>query len=41
MKPDSAYGPFKVVALVVLSLMALTGLYAGYMAVALWSGIGV
>ena len=41
MNQQSAYGPVKLVALAVIALMALAVLYAGYMSVALWSGIGV
>jgi hypothetical protein len=41
MTTESLYGPLKGVALVVILLMALTLLYAGYMSITHWSGIGV
>lgn len=41
MQSDSVHTPLKVVALVVLLLMVGAALYAGYIAVTHWTGIGV
>jgi hypothetical protein len=41
MDPHSLHGPLKVVALVVLLSMLLAVLYAGYMSITHWAGIGV
>lgn len=35
------HGPFKILGYVVLGLMAAAILYAGYISITYWSGIGV
>lgn len=41
MDEQTLHGPMKVVALVVLLLMAVAMVYAAYISVAHWTGIGV
>jgi hypothetical protein len=41
MQSATIHAPLKIVALVVLLLMAAAAVYAGYMAVTHWTGIGV
>jgi hypothetical protein len=41
MHPDALYAPVKLVALLILLLLALSLGYAGYISVAHWTGIGV
>jgi hypothetical protein len=41
MTTESLYGPLKGLALVILLLMVVSLLYAGYMSITHWSGIGV
>jgi hypothetical protein len=41
MRPDALYGPFKVVAWLVLVLLLVAAIYAAAMSVHDWSGIGV
>ena len=41
MDSHSLHGPVKIVSLVVLLLLLASVLYAGYIAVTYWTGIGV
>lgn len=41
MRPNHGQGPLKIVALLILLLMLLAMLWAAYISVAHWSGIGV
>ncbi|MGE5450735.1 MAG: hypothetical protein ACM3VZ_02675 [Acidobacteriota bacterium] len=41
MNPQSLHGPLKAVALLVLLLVLLSLLYAAYIAISHWNGIGV
>lgn len=41
MHPSLPYGPFKLLALIVILLLVLSLVYAGYISIAHWSGIGV
>jgi hypothetical protein len=41
MKPHAFYAPVKLVALLVILLMAAALVYAAYISVAHWTGIGV
>jgi hypothetical protein len=41
MNPQTLYGPFKALALVVLVLMLVALLYSGYISLIHWEGIGV
>ena len=41
MEAERWHGPLRVVSYAILALMALAGAYAGYMSIALWTGIGV
>lgn len=41
MDPQSLFGPVKALAVVVILLMLVALLYAGYMSISHWEGIGV
>jgi hypothetical protein len=41
MSPQSLHAPLKAVALVVIALVLASLLYAGYMSITHWAGIGV
>jgi hypothetical protein len=41
MEPNAFYAPVKLVALLILLLMVAALVYAGYISIAHWTGIGV